>query len=548
MTLRRILDRAATGHTRRWIFGVLCPLLVAATAPGQDAPNMRRTIDQGLAEGTFKIPAYPQAGMPLSYTIRSWQMTRLNDAQWKQYVDLQKGLGFNNISIDIAWGGVEKERGKYDFSLYDARLKDIVDRGMTLQIKLNTREMPDWAKTNPDAFMHGPDGRVLLEPRLPDRPYHSFADPVMNRWLREYYTAVASHYATWPNLFYCSAFATAFESEYHHSVWTDFSPAAERQFREFLRTHYESLDALNAAWGARYRGWDAVGIAWRPAEAGVGANPVAGTLKDGKPDRRYVDFMKYREWSAGLFFANLLDGLREGDPKAQYGPQVGRIVGPFAMRRGTLGAFKWASGGGWIFTDPSPADDYAWQLAVDRAGGRKVAIEIDGPYMFRNLNLYEKQPELYAAQTRECYENGAAYVSFANWGSEYDYQRNLDMFRQTAAIKQKDYPQPKADEAVYVSKWDCYIHGAAPGANMSSAEKRFKQLRTQSKAVDIVYDDVFLADPGTLKRYNKIYIDGLRIVDKEAWDALKVSGVELVLGEGVGRLMDETGAPEWNAR
>ncbi len=516
---------------------VLAILMGAPPTMSQERPQ---NIIESLRLDQFAMPEYPTDGLPYAYTIRSWQIAQAKDMDtWHKYVLLQKALGYNNISIDIPWAVVEGEQGKYDFSIIQPYLRFIADEDMTLQLKLNSRMMPEWAKADPDALLHDSDGN-LIEEGFVKGSYHGFADPKLNAALRGFYRATAEHFRDWPNLFYCSAFAVSFESEYHHTVWTDYSPAAQRQMREYLRAQYDSVEVLNAAWGTEYGGWDDVQIAWRPPE----------TMKGDDPDRRYVDFMKYREWAARLFFDNVVEGLREGDPDAQYGPQVGRIVGPVAMRRGTLSAFHWAASCDWIFVDPSPADDYAWELAVARAGGKSVAVEIDGPYMFRNLNLDDQLPALYAEQTRLSYLYGAAYVCHANWGETRDYERCRDegMFKRAAEAKLAEYELAPATDAVYVSKWDCYLFGNQPGHSMAASKQRFQALRDQGKEVDAVLDDTILQTPAQLDKYEKVHVCGAKFVAREVWGALTASQAELILGEGVDVLRNETGTEEWNAR
>lgn len=499
-----------------------------------------RNIIESLKLRLLRVPEYPVEGLPYGYTIRSWQRAQCGDMDtWRRYVLLQRALGYNNVSIDIAWADVEPQPGRYDFSAYDPYLRVIADADLTLQIKLNSRMMPEWAIANRDALLCGPDGQVI-EDGFVKAPYHGFADSTMLQALQDFYRAVARNYRDWPNLFYVSAFAVSFESEYHHSIWTDYSRAAQRQFREYLQGRYGSLDELNSAWGSQYGSWEEVGIAWQPPQ----------TMKEDRPDVRYVDFMKYREWAARRFFDALHQAIKQGDPQAEYGPQVGRIVCPVGMRRGTLGAFYWAENCEWIFVDPSPADDFAWELAIARAGGKKVAVELDGPYMFRNLNLESQLPTLYPEHTRLSYEHGAHYVCHANWSETRDYERCLQegMFERAAAAKQGVYEVPKAADAVYVSKWDCYLFADQPGHALAASKACFQELRAQGRPVDIVLDDTILQNPDALGEYHRIHVRGAHFVARPVWDALQRSGAELVLGDEVQELQDETGSARWSAR
>ena len=512
----------------------------------EKAKNIYETLKAGL----LAVPKYPMAGRAYGYTLRSWNRRDCGDLEiWKKYIALHRDLGYNNVNLDLAWGDIEAKRGVFDFSGYDDYLQVLVDAGLTLQLKLNSRKIPDWAKANRDALLCGPGGKVIDEARIvtdegiPTAPYHSLADPAMNEALQAFYNKVAGHCRGLPNLFYCSAFACAFESEYHGGTWTDYSPAAQRQFRDYLRTAYGSLKDLNAAWKTSYGTWDAAGIAWQPPE----------TMQEGLPDVRYIDFMKYREWSALRFFSPLHDAIKAADPKAEYGPQVGRIVCQIGMLRGAIGVFHWAGNCEWIFVDPAPVDDYAWEMAVARAGGKKVAVELDGPYMYRAQRLDSDLPALYADQTLACYEHGADYVCHANWGEMKDYERGIreGMYERIAQGKQAAFKVPPATDAIYVGKWDSYLRRYAadhawddqPGQVREDSIARFQELRKQGKTVDVVMDDTILQNPARLKQYARIHVPVARFVARPAWEALQKSGVPLVFGPEVREVRDETGIP-----
>ncbi|MEI6082712.1 MAG: beta-galactosidase [Verrucomicrobiota bacterium] len=501
-----------------------------------------QTIYDYLKTGELAAPQYPGAGRAHGYTIRSWSRAWCGGlATWKKYVHLHRRLGYNNISLDLSWADIEAQRGTYDFTGYDAYLDVIVDAGLTLQLKLNSRMMPAWAMANRDALLCDADGNLVQGewPGVISSPFHGFADPQTIAGLQGFYRQVAEHCRGLPNLFYCSAFACSFESEYHGTIWTDYSPAAQRQFRTYLQAVYPSLDKLNAAWLTQYATWNDVSIAWRPGE----------TMRGDRPDARYVDFMKYREWAGRRFFDALHDALKAGDARAEYGPQVGRIVCPVGMLRGAISAFHWAENCEWIFVDPAPTDDYAWEMAIARAGGKKVAVELDGPDMYRRLHCEPQLSTLYADQTRWCYEHGADYVCHANWSELRDYERGVaaGMFQHAAAAKQGEFTIPVAADAVYVGKWDSYLRRfreweEQPGAVLETAKACFQKLRRQGRAVDVVLDDTILQRPARLKQYARIHLDGARFIARPVWDALRQSGADLVFPEGPQVRGDETGA------
>jgi hypothetical protein len=497
------------------------------------------TVFDAARTDFFTVPCNTPPSVTYAYTMRSWDRRTCGDlSAWKKYVRLHRDLGYNNISFDIAWSDVEVRSGEYDFSGYDEHIKAIVDEGLSLQIKMNTRAMPKWIRANSDALLYGPDGRLVEDNREQPTPYHNFADPSLIEAMQGFYRVVAEHSRGLPNLFFVSAFACSFESEYHGGIWTDYSPAAQRQFRQYLQGVYRSVAELNASWSTRFATWDEVGIAWQPPEK----------MRGERPDPRFVDFMKYREWAGRRFFDAMHDAIKAGDGKAEYGPQVGRIVCEVGPLRGTIGAFHWAANCEWMFVDPAPVDDMAWEMAVARAGHKKVAVELDGPYSYRNHKLDVDLPALYAAQSAACYEHGADYVCHANWTETHDYARIIDegMFRRIAEALRVAPRRPRVADAVFVGKWDSYLRkdlgwAAQPGEVRETAMACFQSLRKQGKSVDVVMDDTILQNPARLKQYDRIHLAATRFIDRALWNALRTSGSNLVFVGGTREIRDETG-------
>ncbi|MFM8535123.1 MAG: beta-galactosidase, partial [Acidimicrobiia bacterium] len=494
--------------------GVFAALAIVGAAAAAD-----RHVLLGLRDGTLTAPANPIDGLPLGQTLRFAELRHAYEAgELARYLAFFRGLGLNNISLDLPWAQIEAERGQYDFRVADACLAAVRAAGMSVQLKLNSRALPPWATARPEALMHDPDGTVVTKGFI-RAPYHSLADPEINRALQAFYRETARRYRGEGILFYSSAFGASLESEYHHSVWTDFSPAAQAQLRSWLQAQYRNLAKLNTAWRTEFPSWEACRLAWRPPD----------TLHDGRPDPRYTDFIRFREWSTRHFFDQIITALKEGDPEARYAPQVGRIVGPVEARRGTPGVFSWAARADWVFVDPAPDDDCDWEVAVARCGGKRVAVELDGPLAFRGKRLGDQMPALYPSQTRQCYAQGADYVAFANWNREADFHQYRAMFLETSRVKQALYPRAPASVAVYVSKWDCYLFGRPAEGSVAAAHERFRQLRAAGASVDVLIDDVILANPAVLDRYRAIHLGSPGVVAAPVWERLQAVDRRLVI-------------------
>lgn len=104
-----------------------------------------------------------------------------------------------------------------------------------------------------------------------------------------------------------------------HKPYADTRVYTKYAFRDFLREKYNTLAALNAAWGSHYTTWDSDG-GW-PAGKGVldesGRNPWLGRdfdrLSDTAPPVR-KDLDEFLERLADRYFATLADAVRAYTP------------------------------------------------------------------------------------------------------------------------------------------------------------------------------------------------------------------------------------------
>jgi hypothetical protein len=406
----------------------------------------------------------------------------------KQFIDWSVEHGLNCVAIDIPWRDVEREPGRFDFSRSDGIVNYAVNRGLFVQLKpwWIRRSYPDWVSPELEQVAIGPG----THPRLQEL---TFAHDGLNDRLARFVGAVAAHYRGYPVTCYTPVGATAAELEYSYADYRDGSRWARSQFQAWLQRRYDSLDAVNTAWGTSYTSWASVSM---PADLA----PLPG-----KPDtrRQVLDWFLYREWALGQLVDRLARSMKAADPDAVLAIQMGRILdGPMCPKRGTIGAFAWARSADMLVADPQPRDGDIMGYIVDlvRTGGKRAGMELDAPARF------ELPMDSYLSNTLECWRHGGEWASWANWApNELKQPEILKVASATAQAVGPQQPVNPPSVAMFVSKWDLYCYH--DGQRWKEYRDAYRDLTAGGKrVVDVLTDDILLAHPDRLAHYERIDI------------------------------------------
>lgn len=176
---------------------------------------------------------------------------------WDEDIALMQRAGVDLVAINIfGWSHIEPRAGEYDFS----RLDDIVERlhaaGIRINLGTGTASTPAWLTTahpeilpmTEDGTLRYPGGRQAFCPS--SSLYRTAALSLVEQ--------VARRYGDHPAV---SLWHVSNELGCHNALcYCDESAEA---FRTWLRDRYESIEALNAAWGTSfwsqtYREWNEI--------------------------------------------------------------------------------------------------------------------------------------------------------------------------------------------------------------------------------------------------------------------------------------------------
>lgn len=453
-----------------------------------------------------------RAGRRLVFSGYQYPLTIPED-QFRQLIGFLKDHGYSGFVTYIQWNKVEKQQGVYDWSHYDSRLKYVVDQGLELELKIATKDRPDWLKEPWVARI--PDGRYAHPQDPSTECVVTFASDEFNELQAGFMKAVAAHFKEigLDVLTYTPVFGGYGETEYECWTYTDYSRYAQDQFRQWLKERYQNdLAKLNSAWMSEFAAWDDVKIKYD----GTRYSKV-------QPDLRpwYLDFVEYREWSLGRMLSVLARGLREGDPDAVVGAQLGRIFSVECAMRGTFGVFGWTKDIDMLLVDPSPLNDVVAAVDQVRASGKLLALELDGPYAYVRDKV--AMDENYAQQAGQAFAAGSAIVYTANWGTRImnTWPGTTSQF---AAVRDVPAMQPIADEAVFQSKWGLYAFHEHDYGQFD-----FRPEGAKGRPIDVITDELILADAQLLSKYRKIHVHFAPVVSRKLFESLQQNKDRLVV-------------------
>lgn len=223
---------------------------------------------------------------------------RLAPERWRTVLESCRRLGLGMLATYIPWQYHELEPGRFDFRGHTEPCRNlagfldlIADMGLRCFIRPGPYIYSEWTNA-------GVPDRVATMPRI-SAAYRAEAEV----WMRAAVGAIRPYLATSTERFASGGpivlfqpdnemdlFSHWFENQLGLDGPTDAAAGAPgvygRTFQEFLRSAYADVDALNAAWGTRYRGFDE-------------AQPAAGITDrfDRSSLARTRDYWRFQHWA-----------------------------------------------------------------------------------------------------------------------------------------------------------------------------------------------------------------------------------------------------------
>lgn len=188
-------------------------------------------------------------------------LTPASREEWRRDLEQIKQLGFNTVRTWVEWAEAEPRRGVYHFENLQLLLELARDVGLRVMVQMYADAAPDWVgQTFPHARFVTQSG-VAIPSQV--APGFCTDHPEIRKLVDDLYAAVARVASR-----YSSFYGWDLWSEPHIINWAeiDYVPNAQfcycratrGAFREWLRSKYGTLAAVNRAWHRRFGAWQQV--------------------------------------------------------------------------------------------------------------------------------------------------------------------------------------------------------------------------------------------------------------------------------------------------
>lgn len=169
-------------------------------------------------------------------------------------------MGLARIRIgEFAWSRIEPEPGRFEWEWLDAAIETLAAEGLEMVLCTPTATPPKWlVDSMPDMLPVDAQDRPR---KFGSRRHYCYSHPGYREECRRIVTALADRYGDNPAIV-----GWQIDNEHGcHDTVCSYSAAAEANFRDWLAAKYQTIDALNAAWGnvfwsMEYDSFDAVDL------------------------------------------------------------------------------------------------------------------------------------------------------------------------------------------------------------------------------------------------------------------------------------------------
>ena len=474
------------------------------------------------------------------------------EANWTDDAERMRALGIRYVRIgEFAWSRIEPGPGRYDWPWLERAIATLAAQNLRIILGTPTACPPKWLiDANPGVLAVDARGRRRT---FGSRRHYCFSSPVYRRECRRIVAELAARFAAHP-----AVHAWQIDNEYGcHDTVLSYSASACDAFRRWLAVRYDSIDALNAAWG---------NVFWSMEYGSFGEVDLPnGTVTEANP-AHWLDFRRFSSDQVAAFNREQVAVLREAGVAADLVHNymgastdfdhfdVGRDLDVASWDSYPLGFLEHAE------RDPARKARYRRQGDPDFAGfhhdlyravgrGRWWVMEQQpGPVNWAAANA-APLPGMVRLWALEAFAHGAEMVSFFRWrqarfGQEQNHA-GLLLPDSTTAPAYAEVEQLAADLATLV--WQSPRQ--APVALVTSYDAHWittiqPQAGTYAlpaetlawyRAVRRLGVDIDVCKPGAdLDGYRAVIVPGLPAVDQALVTSLQDSGATLLLGPRTG--------------
>jgi beta-galactosidase GanA len=181
--------------------------------------------------------------------------------RWARDLGQIKAVGFNTVKTWVDWATAEPHPGEYNFADLDLLLRLAQEHGLRVIVQIYLDSAPDWVgQRYPDARFVDRSGAVIDSQAAPGYcvDHHGVRAEIV-KFLQALSAEANKSSALYgwdvwsePHVINWAEFPYLENPEFCFCAYT------QARFREWLKTKYHALDALNRAWYRSFESWDQV--------------------------------------------------------------------------------------------------------------------------------------------------------------------------------------------------------------------------------------------------------------------------------------------------
>lgn len=210
--------------------------------------------------------------------------------------------GWNCVRMaEFAWDRMEPREGSFDFSLFDATIETLAERGIVTILCTPTATPPRWLTLrHPEIVGVNEDGQPLQHG---SRQHASLSNPTFREYSRRITRTMADHYRDNPHVVGWQT-----DNELHCHFSEDHSAAAQAAFAAFLGRKYQGdIGSLNAAWGTAF---------WAQTYDRFEDVPTPRRAKPDEPNPAHqLDYFRFLSNAVTQFQRDQVEILRSTQPR-----------------------------------------------------------------------------------------------------------------------------------------------------------------------------------------------------------------------------------------
>lgn len=181
------------------------------------------------------------------------------EERWAADAHLMRAAGLSIVRIgEFAWKQMEPAEGSFDFGWLDRAIDTLAAEGLKILLGTPTPTPPAWlVRAHPEILQVGADGHTR---QFGSRRHCCANSPIYREYTQRIVTRLAERYANHP-----AVVGWQIDNEFGcHDTARCYCRRCVEAFRRWLENRYQTIEALNEAWGAVF--WSQGYNDWREIE------------------------------------------------------------------------------------------------------------------------------------------------------------------------------------------------------------------------------------------------------------------------------------------